>query len=479
MALMPANSYAAWRAQARGAPSLQELDTAPPEALLQQIWLRQRLTRDRLRTLDGQPLTILHPGFWNRQPGPDFRNAIIRIGSEPPRSGDIELDLVPQGWTQHGHHTNPAYKNVILHVVWETPSAAASSIPCLALKPHLDSPWPDLARWLDTGSFALVPEGIVGKCSGPLRDLGKPELEALLCQAAAVRLAFKAEQLQARARQAGWEQALWEGLLAGLGYKHNTWPMRRLAEMLPARNAPCAQDPLELEARFLGLSGLLPSDSSALPLDSARRLKSLWSSWWREQESHEAERLPRQIWRLDTIRPANHPQRRVALAAAWAADPTLIARIEKWFVHDSARKDSPELLATLLQGGAERDFWTEHCTFRSARLKKPQPLLGKDRVSDLAINVILPWFYVRARAGKNAQLEQAARDRYFNWPASQDNSALKLARERLFAGAAIRLDRAALQQGLLQITRDFCDHSNALCDDCLFPQLVRGRGLWK
>jgi len=36
------------------------------------------------------------------------------------------------------------------------------------------------------------------------------------------------------------------------------------------------------------------------------------------------------------------------------------------------------------------------------------------------------------------------------------------------------LKTAAAQQGLMQIVRDFCDHSNALCANCRFPELVRG-----
>jgi len=27
---------------------------------------------------------------------------------------------------------------------------------------------------------------------------------------------------------------------------------------------------------------------------------------------------------------------------------------------------------------------------------------------------------------------------------------------------------------LMQIVRDFCEHSNAICADCRFPELVRG-----
>jgi hypothetical protein len=31
----------------------------------------------------------------------------------------------------------------------------------------------------------------------------------------------------------------------------------------------------------------------------------------------------------------------------------------------------------------------------------------------------------------------------------------------------------AAQQGLLQVLRDFCDHSNALCENCRFPEMVK------
>jgi hypothetical protein len=35
---------------------------------------------------------------------------------------------------------------------------------------------------------------------------------------------------------------------------------------------------------------------------------------------------------------------------------------------------------------------------------------------------------------------------------------------------------AAQQQGLMQIVRDFCEHSNAICADYRFPELIRGWG---
>ena len=79
---------------------------------------------------------------------------------------------------------------------------------------------------------------------------------------------------------------------------------------------------------------------------------------------------------------------------------------------------------------------------------------------------------------RNATLRTAAEARYLAWPAGEDNATLRLARERLFAGRPPRglFQHAAAQQGLLQIVRDFCGHSNALCEACRFPELVRRLG---
>jgi hypothetical protein len=101
-------------------------------------------------------------------------------------------------------------------------------------------------------------------------------------------------------------------------------------------------------------------------------------------------------------------------------------------------------------------------------------LLGAARVTDLAVNVVLPWLWIRARAGGHEKFQAEIERRLFAWPAAEDNSVLKLARQRLLGSSRPgRLAGAAAQQGLLQIVRDFCEHSNAVCADCRFPDLVR------
>ncbi|MGH7969481.1 MAG: hypothetical protein ACREIC_12210, partial [Limisphaerales bacterium] len=55
--------YAQWRVRGGVVSILREDDDSPPERLLQAIWRHQRILRDRLRTLDGRPVRVLHPGF--------------------------------------------------------------------------------------------------------------------------------------------------------------------------------------------------------------------------------------------------------------------------------------------------------------------------------------------------------------------------------------------------------------------------------
>lgn len=467
------NTYTLWRARNSFAASLRDSSDAPPERLLQSIWQHQRLRRDQLTTLEGQRVRVLHPGFGSVEGGPDFREAVIQFGNNAPISGEIELDIRDSSWRAHGHEKNPAFKNVVLHVVWDA-KPPASHPPTLCLRKVLDAPLAELSLQLEHNSIRILPENLLGKCSAPLRELDTVALDNLLNQAAQVRLQNKAAHLRARAQHVGWEQALWEGLFRALGYKHNVWPMQHLAETRWLWQ-PGADSPFNIQSRLLGLSGLLPAELIRNKSGADDYLRQVWDVWWRERDAFTENVLPRNVWRFHGLRPANHPQRRLALAAHWASDATFVERIESWCQCDIVDKALLDSLMKILLVGRD-DFWLWHWTFHSARMSKAQPLLGKKRVTDLAMNVILPWLWVRAVEGDNAKLKTEMDRRYNAWPAAEDNSVLRLARQRLLGRAATGrscLNTAAAQQGLIQIVRDFCDHSNATCDDCTFPQLVK------
>lgn len=472
--MFPPNFYLKWRAARHdGALLLEKNDQAPPEALLQQVWLYQRLIEDRLHTTDGEPVRILHPGFLNREPGPDFRKAVVQVGANTPVSGDIEIDLVPSGWHQHAHAGNPAYRDVVLHVTWE-PGSRENHLPNLPLKHALDSSIPDLTFWLGVEPKPMAP-GLEGRCAGPFRDLEPHLLRHVLRQAAQARLQTKAEAIQARSRQVGWDLALYEGLFAALGYKRNTWPMRRVAQLVPRLSAGAGDgNPslLLLQARFFGVAGLLPRQLGRSE-SSAEYLRAVWDLWWREADSYNDVLLPGSIWTLGGIRPANHPERRLALAAHWLAKKDLPGQLEDWIERTI---ESPDLVESLEQILAvpEDSFWSRRWTLRGKELSGPQEMLGRQRLTDLAMNVVMPWLYVRALAGKNQKLAAAAEQRFFLWPAGEDNAVLKLARTRLFGGVSAKfLKTAADQQALHQIVRDFCEYSNSACENCRFPALLQ------
>ena len=467
------NFYAVWRQNCR-ALTLRDGEVTPPEKLLQAVWQHQRLQRDRLQTADGKSVRVLHPGFASVEGGPDFRGAVLQFGDEKPVAGDVEIDLVPGGWHAHGHDQNPNFKNVILHVIWEgtprTSSAQTNSLAALALKNFLDAPIAELALALENESG--LPENLRGKCSAPLREFAEPQLTELLHAAAKVRFQNKAAAMRARAKNSGWEQTLWENLFRALGYKHNTWPMQNIAET-KSRWSRGAASAFEMQARLLGVSGLLPDDLTRAQKSSDTFLRRTWDWWWRDRDEFESCILPRAVWRFHGLRPANHPQRRLALAAHWLASENLVSKIEDWCAAELPETKLVASLHKIFQ--IERDeFWSWHWTLKSARMIKPQPLLGEARVTDLAVNVVLPWLWIRAREGGNEKFQREVERRFFAWPAAEDNSVLKLARQRLLGTARARVvNGAAQQQGLMQIVRDFCEHSNAICADCRFPDLVR------
>jgi hypothetical protein len=250
--------------------------------------------------------------------------------------------------------------------------------------------------------------------------------------------------------------------------------MQHLAEMR-SKWLRGANSVLQIQSRLLGLSGLLPAELTRQQADTDNYLRRVWDGWWRERDAFADVILPRKVWHLYGLRPANHPQRRLALAAHWGQDQTLLDRIKAWHQTQLPARTLLGSLAKILSIESD-EFWSWHWTFRSPRLPKPQPLLGDQRVTDLAMNVILPWLHARAQVGRNARLTTEIEQRYDAWPAAEDNATLRLARQRLL-GRSWRgksgLNTASAQQGLLQIVRDFCDHSTATCEGCSFPELVR------
>src|SRR6202035_3236278 len=90
----------------------------PNELELQARWFAGDFGRQFISKA-GDKIEIVQFGTWNREAGPDFRDAAIRINGGGPIRGCIEIDLLDRSWETHAHSTNPAFEETVLHVFVE------------------------------------------------------------------------------------------------------------------------------------------------------------------------------------------------------------------------------------------------------------------------------------------------------------------------------------------------------------------------
>jgi len=117
--MLLADHYARWRDPAViKERALFPAHRHPTELEIQARWFAGEFGSDFTSTT-GEKIELVQSGSWNREAGPDFRDAAIRINGGPPRTGCIELDLTDRSWEQHGHSINPDFENTVLHVFVE------------------------------------------------------------------------------------------------------------------------------------------------------------------------------------------------------------------------------------------------------------------------------------------------------------------------------------------------------------------------
>lgn len=219
-------------------------DIAPiTERHVQAIWFDSALRPAKLRTIRGGDVNVVDPGTWNLEAGPDFRHAVLELGRDGRRvEGDVEVHLKPSHWTLHGHGGDPAYRNVIAHVVWyqgEPPEDLPAGCVSVCVGNFLRSRTDFSPDEIDVAAYpyAKLPatERPCERFFGRNPDLG---LE-ILREAGQRRLRIKARRLQQRFLRVGDpEQVFYEEMFAAFGYAKNSIPFRALAERLPLQDLP-------------------------------------------------------------------------------------------------------------------------------------------------------------------------------------------------------------------------------------------------
>jgi hypothetical protein len=102
------------------------------EEFLYYIW-ENRLTDKDLKSTDNEAVDIVATGYRNTDSGPDFLEAKIQIGDKL-WAGHVEIHVKTSDWNRHGHQTDKAYQNIVLHVVYENDAKAQRFFPVKKLE---------------------------------------------------------------------------------------------------------------------------------------------------------------------------------------------------------------------------------------------------------------------------------------------------------------------------------------------------------
>ncbi len=86
------------------------------EEFLHWVWKNRFFDAGSLCDSEAGPIEVITPGDYNRDSGPDFFNTRLVVGGTV-WAGNTEIHVNASDWYRHGHHTDHAYDNVILHLV--------------------------------------------------------------------------------------------------------------------------------------------------------------------------------------------------------------------------------------------------------------------------------------------------------------------------------------------------------------------------
>ncbi len=367
----------------------------------------------------GLEIEVISFGHWNRESGPDFKGACLRIGDTEPMLGDIEVDMDPRDWERHGHATNPAYDSVRLQL-FVHPAPASSFARTSDFREILQ------ARLLVEAPSSPVPEVLPGA-------VDSESALAMICEASEFRLRTKHAAHTRAVSLHGADTALFHGIASGLGYKNNAIPFLLVAQRTGLRGAAGAEG----EALLFGLCGFLEprtfDDGDPVTKDY---LRPLWEAWWEMRDGLSRLVLPPKLWKFSGIRPSNHPHRRMgALAMVSDRFPQLLRAI---------RKEDASGFKSFFDS-LTHPFWSHHWNLSAAHLGGELALVGPDRVRDLLINAYFPSLPI-----------EKARDSLLTLRGGTPSGRLKIASKWLTGAVHPTLMRTAhQQQGLLQLFNDF------------------------
>ncbi|MBI5154659.1 DUF2851 family protein [Candidatus Poribacteria bacterium] len=468
------------------------------ERLVQCIWQDQLLAGEKLVTSSGKRAEVIEAGRWNTGRGPDFLDARVRLAGEELR-GDIEIHIHSGDWTNHGHHQDFEYNNVVLHVCLQArddrpyeEKQNGQRLERLVISHFLEPDLDTIRRTINVSDYPYGRPADLGLCHEQFIKLPESRMREFFHTAGMARIEDKIARFQTQLASASPQQLIYQSIMTGQGYKSNKTLYFLLSKRAPYAElldyagdvGPAARTDLFLSI-MLHVANLFPADATfpAETDDATAAFVRRIEEQWRPVRAYFGDRLipPTKRW-FSGMRPPGFPGRRLAAVAILLtrlADPVLplfdsiCKRLRELPANALNAKDWKLLftqLAESLSVEGEGHYFNTHYTL-GGKPCNAQALLGEPAARTLLFNVILPLAILRARRENDPALEQNALLAAERFPALPKNSVTEFMRHRLFGESGF--DKALfgtelMQQALFKIFNDCCSQNERTCDSCSF-----------
>lgn len=406
------------------------------EDLLHYIWQQKVLVKYPLATTTGKTIEVVKTGSLNRDAGPDFFDARIRIDGML-WAGNVEIHLKSSDWVKHRHHTDEAYRNVILHVVFEHDTELG--IPTLELKNYLQ---PALLQTFSR----LRQSALKVPCENQLSLPDPFKLGQFLSRLAIERLEEKCTRLEALLYryESSWEKLFYVVMARYFGMQVNAEPFIRLAENLPVQIlARHRHSPSQVDALVFGVAGFLPAAANDEYIRVLNREFDLLKT------KYNLPVLNKSTWKFARTRPANFPTVRLAQFAALVFHSThLFSRL----MRSGSTEEAFRLLNVQVPDRLNPGLF-HHAKYRQ------KPVMGEQFLTHLLINGVVP---VKFLYGKHS-LNESLCEQTVSWLETlppENNSV-----SRFWKSNGIRVQHALHSQALIQLNNHYCTEHK--CLDCV------------
>ena len=404
------------------------------EEFLYYIWENRLIDKD-LKTVEDEAVEVVTTGYRNTDSGPDFLEAKIQIGDKL-WAGHVEIHVKSSDWNRHGHQNDRAYKNVILHVVYEH-DTQVNDIPTLELKGHFDeSLFSQYQKLISSKNW--IP------CEKSIANVPVFTRLSWLDRMAVERLESKSETVTKilEANQFDWEDALYKLLMRYFGLKVNNEAFEYLANILPFKTLLKHADNLvQVEAMLMGCAGFLEDDfTEEYPLLLKREFNVMRAKF-------NLLTMPAERWKFMRMRPSNFPTIRLAQMAQ------LIHKNGCLFSKIKAAKDTAEVKA--LFDVTTSEYWETHWRLGVASEPKPKHL-GEATADVLIINAVTPLLFCYGRLHKDEAVCDTAMQ-FFEDTEAEENAII-----RHYAQCGVKAENAMQTQDLLHLYGMYCKRKRCL-----------------